>query len=31
LGLKPQFSILDASDTTQIIAEMIGRREKSHD
>ncbi|MBK6655181.1 UvrD-helicase domain-containing protein [Zoogloea sp.] len=29
LGLKPQFSILDASDTTQIIAEMIGSTDKN--
>ena len=29
LGLKPQFSILDASDTTQIIAEMTGNTDKN--
>jgi ATP-dependent DNA helicase Rep len=29
LGLKRQFSILDASDTTQIIAEMIGSTDKN--
>jgi ATP-dependent DNA helicase Rep len=28
LGLKPQFSILDASDTTQLIAEMSGSTDK---
>ena len=29
LGLKPQFSILDASDTTQIIAELTGNTDKN--
>src|SRR5574343_644030 len=29
LGLKPQFSILDAGDTTQIIAEMTGNTDKN--
>ena len=29
LGLKPAFSILDASDTTQIIAEMTGNTDKN--
>ncbi|RTL25289.1 MAG: ATP-dependent DNA helicase Rep, partial [Rhodocyclaceae bacterium] len=29
LGLKPQFSILDASDTTQIIAEMTASTDKN--
>jgi ATP-dependent DNA helicase Rep len=29
LGLKPQFSILDSTDTTQIIAEMTGNTDKN--
>ena len=31
LGLKPQFSILDSTDTTQIIAEMTGNTDKNNE